>query len=414
MKIAIISSGFFPVVDGVTVSAMMRLQRLSQWGHEVLFFCPDYSVIESVYPNWREYSGDILPGVRVYNLPSTPFLGLDFERNPSIASYNILLQELEKFQPDLVHVDEPERLFFGFFRRAGIDYAKKANIPCIAFFRTWFLSYAEDYIPLPKFAVEIIREIFRRIFAWIYNGYDVTLFTSKITYQLAPQMGITNAIYENLAGFDAQRFNPNLKEEHFFKKYYNLPELDGLTKLIFVGRLTPDKGWNFTLKTMAKVAEKIDLEKVGFIIIGDGQMQDEIIAGLTKFTRHVYFLGRVAYDQVPAVYANSDIHITTSERESRGLTVLEAFASGIPVLVPRAGGLVENVIDGENGLLYTPQDSEDFTHKLKQLIEDPLFRKTLGNRGIESVGNYSWDVVIKNLVNIWEQKLQEANQISTN
>ncbi len=414
MKIAIISSGFFPVIDGVTVSAMMRLQRLSQWGHEVLFFCPDYSAIENVYPNWRDYSGNILPGVRVYNLPSTPFLGLDFERNPSITSYSILLKELEKFQPDLVHVDEPERLFFGLFRRAGIDYAKKAKIPCIAFFRTWFLSYAEDYIPLPKFAVEIIRELFRRIFAWIYNGYDLTLFTSKITYQLAPKMGITNAIYENLAGFDAQGFNPNFKEEHFFKKYYNLPELDGLTKLIFVGRLTPDKGWNFTLKTIAKIAEKIDLEKVGFIIIGDGQMQDEIIEGLTKFTRHVYFLGRVAYDQVPAVYANSDIHITTSERESRGLTVLEAFASGIPVLVPRAGGLVENVIDGENGLLYTPQDSEDFTHKLKQLIEDPLFRKTLGNRGIESVGNYSWDVVIKNLVNIWEQKLQEANQISSN
>lgn len=414
MKIAIISSGFFPVIDGVTVSAMMRLQRLSQWGHEVLFFCPDYSAIEGVYPNWRDYSGNILPGVRVYNLPSTPFLGLDFERNPSIASYAILLEELEKFQPDLVHVDEPERLFFGFFRRAGIDYAKKAKIPCIAFFRTWFLSYAEDYIPLPQFAVEIIRELFRRIFAWIYNGYDVTLFTSKITYQLAPQMGITNAIYENLAGFDAQRFNPNLKEENFFKTYYNLPELDGLTKLIFVGRLTPDKGWNFTLKTIAKVAEKIDLEKVGFIIIGDGQMQDEIIEGLTKFTRHVYFLGRVAYDQVPAVYANSDIHITTSERESRGLTVLEAFASGIPVLVPRAGGLVENVQDGENGFLYTPQDPEDFTQKLKQLIDDPLLRKTLGNRGIESVGNYSWDVVIKNLVNIWEQKLQEANQIFSN
>ncbi|MGL5134703.1 MAG: glycosyltransferase, partial [Planktothrix sp.] len=111
---------------------------------------------------------------------------------------------------------------------------------------------------------------------------------------------------------------------------------------------------------------------------------------------------------------NSDIHITTSERESRGLTVLEAFASGIPVLVPRAGGLVENVIDGENGFLYTPQDPEDFTHKLKQLIEDPLLRKTLGNRGIESVGNYSWDQVIKNLVDIWEQKLDEANQISSN
>lgn len=412
MKIAIISSGFFPVIDGVTVSAMMRLQRLSQWGHEVLFFCPDYSTIETIYPNWRDYTGNILPGVRVCNIPSTSFLGIDFERNPSIQSYSIFLKELALFQPDIIHVDEPERLFFGFFRRAGIDYAKKANIPCIAFFRTWFLSYAEDYIPLPKFAVEIIREIFRRVFAWIYNSYDMTLFTSKITYQITPQMGINNAVYANLAGFDAERFDLDLKSDNFFEKYYNLAELDHLVKLIFVGRLTPDKGWNFTLKAMAKLAEKIDLEKVGFIIVGDGQMQDEIIKGLTKYTRHVYFLGRVPYDQVPAVYINSDIHISTSERESRGLTVLEAFASGIPVLVPRAGGLVENVKDGENGFIYTPQDIEDFTSKLKQLIDDPILRKTLGQQGLKSVGNYSWDQVIKNLVEIWEQKVNEANQIS--
>lgn len=413
MKIAIISSGFFPVIDGVTVSAMMRLQRLSQWGHEVLFFCPDYSTLETIYPNWRDYTGNILPGIRVCNIPSTSFLGIDFERNPSIQSYSIVLKELEQFQPDIIHVDEPERLFFGFFRRAGIDYAKKANIPCIAFFRTWFLSYAEDYIPLPKFAVEIIREVVRRIFAWIYNSYDVTLFTSKITYQITPQMGIKNAVYANLAGFDAGRFDLNLKEDNFFKNYYKLPDLDALTKLVFVGRLTPDKGWNFTLKTISKLAEQIDLEKVGFIIVGDGQMKDEIINCLTKYTRHVYFLGRVAYDQVPAVYANSDIHITTSERESRGLTVLEAFASGITVLVPRAGGLVENVQDGENGLIYTPQDIEDFTQKLKQLIDDPILRKTMGQQGLKSVGNYSWDQVIKNLVEIWEQKVNEANQISS-
>ena len=63
----------------------------------------------------------------------------------------------------------------------------------------------------------------------------------------------------------------------------------------------------------------------------------------------------------------------------------------------------------ENGFLYTPQDPEDFTQKLQQLIDDPLLRKTLGNQGMKSVGNYSWDVVIKNLVDIWEQKIKEAN-----
>lgn len=405
MKIAIIASGFLPVIDGVTVSGMVRLQKLSQWGHEVLMFCPDYSKIEKVYPNWREYTGNILPGVRVFNLPSTSFVGLDFERNVSIPAYSILLQELEQFQPDIIHVDEPERLFFGFFRIVGIDYAKKAGIPCISFFRTHFLAYADDYIPLPKFGVEIIREIARRVFAWIYNAYDVTLFTSLVTYQKAQEMGIKNAVYGNLTGFDAKRFNPALRTPHFFEKTYNLPELDSLTKLVFVGRLTPDKGWSFTIKAMAKLRETIDLEKVGFIIVGDGNLREEVINGLSQYTRHVYFLGRVPYEQVPAVYANSDIHVTTSERESRGLTVLEAFASGIPVLAPNAGGLVENIKDGWNSFLYTPQDQEDFAQKLKQLIDDPQLRQTMVERGKDCIQQYDWDEVMRNLVKIWEQKI---------
>jgi len=47
MKIAIITSGFLPIIDGVTVSGMQRLKRLSQWGHEVILFCPDYSSVTS-------------------------------------------------------------------------------------------------------------------------------------------------------------------------------------------------------------------------------------------------------------------------------------------------------------------------------------------------------------------------------
>ncbi len=405
MKIAIIASGFLPVIDGVTVSGMVRLQKLSQWGHEVLMFCPDYSKIETVYPNWRDYTGTILPGVRICNLPSTSFVGLDFERNVSIGAYSILLQELEKFKPDIIHVDEPERLFFGFFRIAGIDYAKKAGIPCISFFRTHFLAYADDYIPLPKFGVEIIREIARRVFAWVYNSYDITLFTSLVTYQKAPEMGIKNAVYGNLTGFDSKRFDPTLRTPYFFDKNYNLPELDSLTKLIFVGRLTPDKGWGFTIKAMAKLSETIDLEKVGFIIVGDGNLRDEVINGLSQYTRHVYFLGRVPYEQVPAVYANSDIHVTTSERESRGLTILEAFASGIPVLAPNAGGVVENIKDGWNSFLYTPQDQDDFAQKLKQLIDDPQLRQTMAERGKDCIQQYDWDEVMQNLVKIWEQKI---------
>jgi glycosyltransferase involved in cell wall biosynthesis len=406
MKIAIITSGFLPVVDGVTVSGMYRLQRLSQWGHQVLLFCPDYHALASVYPNWQEYSGEILPGVRVVNLPSTPFMDLDFERNVGINAYPILLQELEAFQPEVVHVDEPERLFFGFFRIPGVKFSREKGIPCIGFFRTNFLEYAEDYFPLPPWAIAIVQSIFRRIFIWIYNAYNLTLVSSKVTHPKLIEMGIKNTQYGNLLGFDSEKFNPNLRESGFFQSHYGLPKVDRQVKLIFLGRLTPDKGWGFTFDTLPILSRAIDLDNVAFLIAGDGLIRDEIAEKLGQFTPHVHLLGRVPPQDIPALLANSDIHITTSEKEARGLTILEAFGSGIPVLAPRSGGVVENIEEGENGFLYTPQDREDFTQKLKRLIEDPDLRQAMGLRGRQSVEQYSWDATVKNLIEIWNRAIE--------
>jgi glycosyltransferase involved in cell wall biosynthesis len=405
MKIAIITSGFLPVVDGVTVSGMYRLQRLSQWGHQVLLFCPDYSALESIYPNWREYSGNILPGVRVVNLPSTPFMDLDFERNVGFNAYPLLLKELEAFQPDIIHVDEPERLFFGFFRIPGVKFAQQKGIPCVGFFRTNFLEYAEDYFPLPAWGIAIVQSIFQKIFSWIYNAYDITLVSSKVTHPKLIKMGITNTQYGNLLGFDSDKFSPNLRENGYFQNRYGLPKVDRQVKLIFLGRLTPDKGWGFTFDALPTLSRSIDLENVAFLIAGDGPSRDEIAETFAKFTPHIHLLGRVSPEDIPALLANSDIHITTSEKEARGLTILEAFGSGIPVLAPRSGGVIENIKDGENGFLYTPQDREDFTQKLKRLIESLELRQEMGFRGRQCVAEYSWDATVKNLVEIWNNAI---------
>jgi glycosyltransferase involved in cell wall biosynthesis len=406
MKIAIITSGFLPVVDGVTVSGLSRLQRLSKWGHEVLLFCPDYSMLESMYSNWRDYSGNILPGVRVVNVPSTPFMGLDFERNVGIHGYKVVIEELEKFQPDLIHVDEPERLFFGFFRIPGVRFARRKGIPCISFFRTNFLDYAEDYFPLPPLLVSWVMWFFKQIFVWIYNAYDITLVSSTVTRGKLVDLGIKNMQYANLLGFDGDRFSPSLRRTNFFAQMYGLPEVDRQVKLVFIGRLTPDKGWDFTLKILPKIAAEIDLNRVAFLIAGDGSIRDEILQTMSQFTPHVHLLGRVAPEQVPALLANSDLHVTTSEKETRGLTILEAFAAGIPVLAPRAGGVVENIEDGQNGLLYTPQDADDFVQKLKLLVDNEAMRQEMGMMGRAAIGHYNWDETVQNLVGVWQQAIE--------
>lgn len=405
MKIAIISSGFLPLVDGVTVTLLNRLHKLSQNGHQVLLFCPDYSPLEKVYLDWKDYTGNILPGVRVVNLSSESFMGLDFERNVTGKSYQIVLQELQKFQPDIIHVDEPERLFTGFMRIPGVDFAKRARIPCVSFFHTNLLEYGKDYFSTPSVVDAIIKAVLKRPLTWIYNSYDITLVASSVTHKKLSKMGIHNLVKGDLLGFDAARFHPELREERFFEKKYGLLDITQKVKLIFLGRLTPDKGWRFTMNTFSKFAQDVNFGNIALIIAGDGSMRDEITKRLGNLTPNVYLLGRIHPNDVPALLANSDIHVTNSEKETRGLTVLEASAAGIPVIAPRAGGLTDSIQDGCNGFLFNPQNQDDFVKKLKLLIDNPTLRQTMGAKGREYVARYSWDNAIENLLKIWEEQI---------
>jgi glycosyltransferase involved in cell wall biosynthesis len=406
MKIAIIASGFLPVIDGVTVSGLQRLRKLSEWGHQVLLFCPDYSALKAVYPDWENYTGKILPGVRVVSLTSNGLMGLGFDRNVAFSSYPLLLKELKAFQPDIIHVDEPERLFLGFLRVPGVGYAKSANIPCVSFYRTNFIEYVDDYFPLPSFINSIIKIIFKRIFIYIYSSYDATLVSSRITYEKVVDMTFGNVKYANLLGFDIDGFDTEFRKANFFAAVDQTLDLNTKIKLVFLGRLTPDKGWNFTIDALSCLGQMVDLKEVVIIIAGDGPMRDEILTRLGKLGYAVHFLGRIAPDQVPGLLANCDIHVTTSEKETRGLTVLEAFAAGIPVLAPRKGGVMENIQDGENGFLYNAGDQADFLKKIKNLIQDKSLRRMMGEKARKSVLNYSWDYTVKNLVEIWENQIE--------
>ena len=410
MKIAIIASGFLPLIDGVTVSGFQRLKKLSQWGHEVIFFCPDYSGLAADYPNWRDYTGTILPGVRVVNLPSGAFMGIECEPNVTRQAYQVVLQELADFAPEVIHVDEPERLYVGFWRLAGVDYAKQAGIPCVSFFRTNFIDYFADYFPLPQPVLALAQYLLRKLIVWVYNSYDLTLVTSTVTYPKVVDLGIKNAKYASLLGFARDRFSPQLAQANFFESHYGLAGVDQLVKIVFLGRLYPDKGWDFTLEAFKTLAQEVDLTQVAVIVAGDGPMQPQIASELSQLTPNLHLLGRVSPENVPALLVNCDLHVTTSEKETRGLTALEAFAAGIPVLAPNSGGIVENINHGHNGFLYTPGDRQDFIHKLKTLIEDHSLRQAMGDRASTSVDQYSWENAIHNLVNIWQEAINQGTR----
>ncbi|MBE9064032.1 glycosyltransferase [cf. Phormidesmis sp. LEGE 11477] len=420
MKIAIISSGFLPVVDGVTVSIFQRVRVLSKLGHQVLILCPDYQSVASVYPNWRDYQGEILPGVRVVNLPSEPFMGVEFERNLSRQANRLLDQELTAFAPDIVHVDEPDRIFLGTLKAPGVAYAKAHNIPCVGFYHTNFIDYIEDFWPLPRILVAFLQWFSMLFIRPVFHAYDAILVSSPVTLEKMRQLKVRNVVCDRYLGVDVQAFRAARldSDPNFFAKAYGIKGLQGRTKLVLLGRLTPDKGWGFTVRSLIAWADRLKanpqtaplLNKIALIIAGEGDLRDHIqtqlqpLAGSTGLSVHL--LGRIPPAAVPPLLANSDIHVTTSEKETLGLTVLEAFAAGIPAIAPAKGGVVTHIRHGENGLLFEPQKAESFGEALTRLAFDPQLQQRLGQQAQQDITDYDWETVVLRLLSTWERQIR--------
>ncbi len=161
-----------------------------------------------------------------------------------------------------------------------------------------------------------------------------------------------------------------------------------------------------TLRAMEALAKAVDLERTEWVVAGLGPMRKEVEEALAKSVRHLHLPGPVPPEGVPELLANADV-VTASEKETRGLTVLEALASGVPVLAPRAGAIPDIVVDGHNGVLHPPRDTDAFVARFRRLVEDQPFRDTLAERTRPSVEHLDWDLVVRNWLEVIERLANE-------
>jgi len=149
--------------------------------------------------------------------------------------------------------------------------------------------------------------------------------------------------------------------------------------LLSIGRLTYQKGHEFLVQAMSKVASSFPNVKAG--ICGDGplrgQLETQIIrAGLSN---HVKLLG--AWEDVSPLLASTEIFILPSRWEGLSRALMEAMATGLPVIATQVDGIQDLLTDGVNGLLIPPEDAEALGNSILQLIDDIEMRKRIGAAG---------------------------------
>ena len=164
------------------------------------------------------------------------------------------------------------------------------------------------------------------------------------------------------------------------------------------------------VKAFALLCEKNPDLNVELKVYGDGELLDDMkqLSNELGIAEKAHFLGRIPHADAPRVLREMDIFCAPSERESFGVSVVEAMACEIPCITSDADGLTEVMAEGETGLVFPANDEYALMNALEKLCKDKQLRHEMGKKGRERVLKYyNWEDNIKNI----EKGLIEATNI---
>ncbi|GFG04046.1 GDP-mannose-dependent alpha-mannosyltransferase [Aspergillus lentulus] len=319
-----------------------------------------------------------LPG---YPLPYNPDLTL---------VYPFRLKDVykEPVQPDIVYVASPASLGFQL-----LLYLRQLRKPPVVLlnFQTDLSAYSEIILPTPlsRWSVWLLAVVQGFLFS---NPAVHTIFYPSsyiLDYLKMAGAPVTRAVKLG-RGVDTILFNPSRRDEAYRKEIAP----NGEIILVCVCRLAPEKGFEFLAVAAAKLAE----EKLPFkLLIVGGNRNPEVetkIHRLFDHVRdHVVFTGFLTGEPLARAYASADLFLHCSITETFGLVVLEAMASGLPVIARNQGGPSDIVRHQETGYLVPPNDMETFVALVRQISRDSQLLSSLAVAARAYAEDTTWEKI---------------------
>jgi glycosyltransferase involved in cell wall biosynthesis len=185
--------------------------------------------------------------------------------------------------------------------------------------------------------------------------------------------------------------------------------------LLYAGRLASDKGIETAIEAMTKLVFGQGKRDIRLSLAGSGSVEYENhlrqLVNQAGLTDYVSFLGWIPPEEMPGLLCKFDVLLLPSiwpEPFSRA--VLEGMISGLVVVATRTGGTPEIIVDGENGLLFMPNDPEDLAKKIAHLVDDPESRRKLAEAGKQTIMER---FTITMMMDDMESFLQDVAYVST-
>jgi phosphatidylinositol alpha-mannosyltransferase len=202
---------------------------------------------------------------------------------------------------------------------------------------------------------------------------------------------------------------PNGAPNEFFTKAEPLPAFDdGRPTILFVGRMEPRKGLVYLVRAFLRL--KPAHPALRLVVVGkdNRNLQEKAMAMVPPRLRpDLLFVGSVPQEDLASYYASADVFCAPSlGGESFGIVLVEAMASGVPVVCSDIGGYRDLVRDGTEGLLVPPRDPAALAAALGMLLDNPARRAAMGDAGKVTAAQYAWPVVAREIEAVYHEVLE--------
>lgn len=304
LRVGFFTEIFRPVVNGVVESVDALAIDLRARGHEVYCFAPSM-------PGAREHDGE------VFRMPSLPL--------PTRSPYRLTLPLVSRRNVNniikrlsLIHVHSP--FVTGWL---GVRYARRYGMPVVYTYHTHLEAYAH-YVPFEPHATRFAASQLTRTFTGLVDAVVVP--TPAMAKHLR-DIGVEARIETVPSGIDVATFGAGKRDEAL-RRRVGVRANERL--ILLVSRLAREKNVEIVLQALSLASEP----SLKVVIAGDGPMRDELQerAKTLGVAEQVLFLGVVAREQLPDLYASADAFVFPSMSETQGLVQAEALAAGAFVI----------------------------------------------------------------------------------
>lgn len=375
MRILMVSDTYLPQINGVATSIYLSKKYLEMKGHKVYIVAP-------VKP---DDDPDVL---------TIPGITFPFEKQHKVVFANHLkiLEFAKEKRIELIHSHDPLALGI-----RALKVQREMKVPHVHTYHTLLTEY-RHYVP-PPFTPD--RKTVEEFSKWFCNKVNIVVApTPEIKSELL-RYGVERPIEIIPTGIDTAEFSKPQKRD--IRGEFGIPK-DALL-LMYAGRLAKEKNLEFLCNVVSRAMETEP--RIWFMLVGDGPERKtlEEFFERKKLFQRVVFTGYVPHNEIADFYKASDLFVFASLTETQGLVVLEALASGTPVVAIAYKG-VANVLRNGEGALTTGINEEEFYQAIFRALSN---REELSEKGKVYVEKYwSMNAMVERLEAVYFKALESG------